>query len=127
MAAGPLQVCAGQVAGCKAAIHTMRDFYCDNRLEVALLVVSSNAFNSVNCQAALHNISILCPALSIILHNTYGAPTHLFVTGQGEISSREGTTQGDSLAMSMYALATLPLIKTATFYCSRCFSGMVCR
>ena len=91
------------------------------------LTRSSNAFNYVNRQAALHNISILCPALSMILLNTYGAPNHLFVTGQGEISSREGTTQGDPLAMSMYALATVPLIKTATFYCFKCFSGMVCR
>ena len=75
------------------------------------MVDASNAFNSVNRQAALHNISILCPALSMVLHNTYGAPTRLFVTGQGEISSREGTTQGDPLAMSMYALATVPLIR----------------
>ena len=110
-AAGPLQVCAGQVAGCEAAIHAMRDLFCDDRAEAALLVDASNAFNSVNRQAALHNISILCPALSMVLHNTYGAPTHLFVTGQGEISSREGTTQGDPLAMSMYALAMVPLIR----------------
>ena len=89
----------------------MRDLYCDDRSEAALLVDASNAFNSVNRQAALHNISILCPALSMILQNTYGAPTHLFVTGQGEISSREDTTQGDPLAMSMYALATVPLIR----------------
>ena len=58
VAAGPLQVCAGQVAGCKAAIHAMRDLYCDDRSEAALLVDASNAFNSVNRQAALHNISI---------------------------------------------------------------------
>ena len=75
------------------------------------MVDASNAFNSVNHQAALHDISILCPALSMVLHNTYGAPNHLFVTGQGEISSREGTTQGNPLAMSMYALAMMPLIR----------------
>ena len=67
MAAGPLQVCAGQVAGCEAAIHVMRDLYCDDRSEAALLVDASNVFNSVNHQAALHNISFLCPALSMIL------------------------------------------------------------
>ena len=81
--AGPLQVCAGQVAGCEAAVHAMRNLDCDDRSEAALLVDASNALKSVNCQTALYNISILCPALSMILHNTYGAPTHLFVTGQG--------------------------------------------
>ena len=75
------------------------------------MVDASNAFNSVNRQAALHNISILCPALSMVLYNTYSALTHLFVTGQGEISTREGTTQGDPFAMSMYALAVVPLIR----------------
>ena len=38
--------------------------------QTALLADVSNAFNSVNHQAALHNISILCPALSMVLHNT---------------------------------------------------------
>ena len=111
VAAGPLQVCARQVAGCKAAIHAIRDLFCDDSSEAALLIGASNAFNSVNHQAALHSISILCPALSMVLHNTYGAPTRLFVTGQGEISSCEGTTQGDPLAMSIYAPATVPLIR----------------
>ena len=119
VAIGPLQVCAGQAAGCEAVVHTMRDIYCDNRSEAALLVDSSNGFDSVNCQQALHDISILYPALSMILYSTNGVANHLFVTGQGEISSREGTTQGYPLAMSMYALATVPLIKTATFNCSR--------
>ena len=113
----------GQVAGCEAAIHAMKDLFCDDRTEAALLVDASNAFNSVNCQAALHNISI---ALSMMLHNTYGAPFCLFVTGQGKISSHKGTTQGDPLAMSMYALAMEPLIRKlhSTVFC---FSGMVCR
>ena len=75
----------------------MRDLYSDTSLETALLVDATNAFNCVNHHAD-HNISILCPALSMILHNTYGA-------GQGEISSREGTTQGDPLATSTYTLA----------------------
>ena len=98
-AAGPLQVCAMQVAGCEAAIHAMQDLSCDDRAEAALLVDASNAFNSVNYQAALQNISTLCPALSMVLHNTYGAATCLFATGQGKISLREGTSQGDPLAM----------------------------
>ena len=54
---------------------------------------------------------MLCPALSTILHNTYSTAVWLFVVGEGEISSTEGTTQGDLLAMAMYALAVVPLIR----------------
>ena len=45
-----------------------------------------------------------------ILINTYRAPTELFVDGD-TLLSQEGTTQRDPLAMPMYALATISLIK----------------
>ena len=61
----------------------MKDLFCDASSEVALLVDASNSLNSVKRQAALRNISILCPALSMVLHNTYGVPACLFVIGQG--------------------------------------------
>ena len=111
LAAGPLQTCAGQSAGSEAAVHAMKAMFDDNGCEAALLVDATNAFNCVNREAALHNISILCPALSTILNNPYAQPVRLFVVGEGEIPSCEGTTQGDPLAMAMYAaLAVIPLI-----------------
>ena len=110
-AAGPLQTCAGHAAGSEAAIHAMRDMFYTANCEAALLVDASNAFNSINRKAALHNIAILCPSLSTVLHNTYSAADRLFVNGEGEIPSTEGTTQGDPLAMAMYALAVVPLIR----------------
>jgi hypothetical protein len=109
-AAGSLQLCAGQIGGCEAAIHAMRKIFQTPESEAVLLVDASNAFNSLNRNAALHNISITCPSIAQILINTYRAPVRLFVTGSGEISSTEGTTQGDPLAMAMYALAIAPLI-----------------
>ena len=60
-ASGPLQVCAGQESGCEAAIHAMRQIFAGEEAEGALLVDATYAFNSINRQAALHNISIMCP------------------------------------------------------------------
>ena len=101
-AAGPLQVCAGQDGGCEAAVHAMWSIFHDPATEGCLLVDASNAFNTLNRRAALHNISILCPPLSPILINTYRAPVRMIVVGSGEIASTEGTTQGDPLAMAIY-------------------------
>ena len=42
--------------------------------------------------------------------NTYQTPIRCVICGDGEITSSEGTTQGDSLAMAMYYLAIKPLI-----------------
>jgi hypothetical protein len=82
----------------------MREIISSDETEAVLLVDASNAFNTINRQAALHNIGIICPSLSRVLNNTYQAPVRLFVTGGAEIESSEGITQGDSLAMAMYAL-----------------------
>ena len=109
-AAGPLQLCAGQIAGIEAAVHAMKTALEDDDTEAVLLVDASNAFNSLNRRVALHNIRYLCPSLATILINIYRDPTELFVDGH-VLSSEEGTTQGDPLAMPMYALATIPLMK----------------
>ena len=75
-----------------------------------ILVDASNAFNRLNRQATLLNCRAICPALSYILINTYRNNSQLFVDGQC-ILSKEGTTQGDPLAMAMYATGTQPLIR----------------
>ena len=108
-AAGSLQLCAGQIAGIEAAVHSMKEAFSSEGTEAVLLVDASNAFNALNRDAALHNIRHLCPVLSTILINIYRESTELFVDGL-TLASVEGTTQGDPLAMPMYALATIPLI-----------------
>ena len=108
-AAGHLQVCAGQDGGCETAVHTIREIFKNPESEAVLLVDATNAFNSLNRQAALHNITVSCPPLTQILINTYRAPIRMIIPGNGEIAFTEGTTQGDPLAMAMYALAITPL------------------
>ena len=44
--------------------------------------------------------AILCPKFSKILINTYQYLVRLVICGNGEIYSTEGTTQGDSLAIT---------------------------
>lgn len=61
-------------------------------------------------QAALVNCEVLCPTIAPILINTYHEPPLHFTDGECMLS-KEGTTQGDPLAMVMYAIGTLPLIK----------------
>ena len=87
----------------------MRESFNSPETEAVLLVDASNAFNSLNRQAALLNIRHLCPSIATALINTYRDPSSLFVDGSS-LLSQEGTTQGDPLAMPMYAIATTPLI-----------------
>ena len=108
-AAGSVQLCAGQSGGCESAIHAVRSLFSDPESQGLLMVDASNAFNSLNRQLALINISRLCPSFSKVLINTYRDPVSMFIDGEF-IFSTEGTTQGDPLAMGMYALATIPLI-----------------
>ena len=109
-ATGTKQLCTGQIAGVETAIHSVHDLFQHKDTEAVLLIDASNAFNSLNRKVALYNVQFTCPELSAILQNTYGAPSDLFIDGE-TIQSQEGTTQGDPLAMPMYALATLPLIE----------------
>jgi len=107
---GSLQVCAGQEAGGETAVHAMREIYEDENTEAILLVDASNAFNSVNRKAFLHNIKVICPSIATFVINCYTTPSRLFVIGGYELSSEEGTTQGDPISMAVYAIATIPLI-----------------
>ena len=107
---GSLQVCAGQEAGCEAAIHAMHSIFESEETEAVLLLDASNAFNSINRNAFLHNVKVICPSISTYVQNCYNDSSRLFVVGGKEIKSTEGTTQGDPIAMYIYAIAIIPLI-----------------
>ena len=68
-----LQTCAGHDAGSETAVH---ELFGAATNEAALFVDSSNAFNCINRQAALHK---LCLSFSTMPQNTYHSPV-----GQGK-------------------------------------------
>ena len=87
----------------------MRSAYERNDIHGVIFADASNAFNRLNREVCLRNVQRLCPEFAPALINTYRSPAQLFVDSE-VILSGEGTTQGDPLAMPMYALGTLPLI-----------------
>ena len=109
-AAGSSQLCAGQESGSEAAVHAIHKIFKEEETEAVLEVDATNAFNRLNRQSTLQNIRVLCPSLATALINTYRNNAELFIDGES-VLSREGTTQGDPLAMGMYALGILPLIR----------------
>ena len=58
----------------------------------------------------MKNIENTYPSLLTAIKNSYYNPSKLFVNKK-TIYSQEGTTQGDPLAMVMYGLAILPIIR----------------
>ena len=111
---GYQQMCAGQEAGCEVAIHAVRDLYDLDSTHGFIQIDASNAFNSINRNVLLHNIKIICPQIATYVTNCYNKPARLFITGGKEIQSTEGTTQGDPIAMGMYALGLMPLLTSIT-------------
>ena len=105
---GSQQLCAGHTSVCEAALHAARSIFSDPATEAFLTVDATNAFNSLNRRVALRSIMKL---LSKALVNTYRSDIYLYI-GEETLLSREGTTQGDPLAMAMHAIATVPLIET---------------
>ena len=86
----------------------------DQQTEAVLLVDAANAFNAVDHKAFLHNINIICLSIATFVRNCYSRPSRLIVIGGVEIASSEGTTQGDPVAMALYAIAIIPLILNDT-------------
>ena len=72
--------------------------------------LTCNVFNFLNWQLALVNICHFCPSLFNILINTYKYNVQLFID-RDDMWSREGTIQGNPLAMPMFAVGVFPLIR----------------
>ncbi|XP_063615254.1 uncharacterized protein LOC134788297 [Penaeus indicus] len=104
----------GNLQVCEAAIHTMRKIFDEPDCDAVLMVDASIAFNNFNRKVTLHSTRIKCPNFARYIENLYSQPAKQFVsdreTGRCEIiESAEGTTQGDPIAMAMYAIGLLKL------------------
>ena len=68
---GLLQLCTGQKSGSEIAVHAMQIIFQADETDAVLLINVSNAFNAFNRAAALHNIRVLCPMITVYAINTY--------------------------------------------------------
>ena len=108
-AAGALQLSAGQDAGVEVVVHAVHDIFSKENTEAILLIDAENAFNSINRKVMLHNMKFLCPLISTYICNFYAAPARLFILGEDEILSKEGTTQGNPTSLGAYTVGILPM------------------
>eukprot|EP01002_Notosolenus_urceolatus_P004821 NODE_227_length_2442_cov_30.139992_g170_i1.p1 GENE.NODE_227_length_2442_cov_30.139992_g170_i1~~NODE_227_length_2442_cov_30.139992_g170_i1.p1 ORF type:complete len:701 (-),score=136.70 NODE_227_length_2442_cov_30.139992_g170_i1:339-2351(-) len=111
-AAGSAQVCAGHSSACEAACHSFQERFAKPDTQVLLLVDASNAFNKMNRQQALRNIGKLAPTLGSVARNVYGSSSRAMLSDGTSIPSVEGTVQGCPIAMQVFAMGTIPLIRS---------------
>ena len=81
----------------EGAIDTVYKLLISTVMMVGVLLVDArNAFNSVNCVAALWNARIVWPQCSHFLFNTYWGYARMFVHILGQFMlNREDVMQGD--------------------------------
>ena len=68
---GAIQLCAGLLGVCDAAVYAMQKLDDDDDADTVLLVDATNAFYSLNIQTAFHNVSSSCPTIHTLLVNCY--------------------------------------------------------
>lgn len=96
--------------GSEAAVQAMRNIFEGDDTDAILLIDAINPFNTLNRAAALYNTRLLCPTIAAYAINRYRLPSRLFIVGDQELISSEGTTQSDQLSMALYAISLQPLI-----------------
>ena len=107
---GNMQLCAGHAGGCEVGVHAVVDMFNGEDTEGVIQVDASNAFNSINRKILLHNAKVICPEFATYIYNSYCVQARMFIVGGKEIKSKEGTTQGDPIAMASYGIGLTPLL-----------------
>ena len=109
----PLQVGVGCKAGIEKAVHTVRAWCEQNSnsgTKVLLKIDFRNAFNSVDRETALREISRHFPGLARWAHWCYEEDSKLFF-GDHTVASSCGVQQGDSLGPLAFSAALHPILK----------------
>ena len=75
-----------------------------------MLVDASNAFNSLNREVFLHNLSHICPGIFAFVKNCYNSSSRPFIIGGKELKSNGGNAQGDPVCMASYGIGVTLLI-----------------
>ena len=107
---GYQQLCASLESGCEVAVHAVVNLFEEDMIHGFIQIDASNPFNLINRTLLLHSGRILFPEIATYINNCYIKPSRLFITDGKEISSKEGTTQDDPIAMGMYALGLMLLL-----------------
>ena len=81
----------------------MTSVYEGDGTETFLFVHVATIFNQLNRQVANHSYQFMCPALALILINTYSDPS-LQLVDKKHLQSNEGTSQENPLATAMYGM-----------------------
>ncbi len=117
-ACGVDQLCAGLEAGIEAGVHAANLIWQQHAHEEEwgfLLVDACNAFNEGNRMLMLWRVRHRWPSGARHVFNCYRHFAMLIIRCGNDlfliILSKEGVTQGDLLAMVMYGLGLLPLIR----------------
>ena len=105
------QLSKGQVAGFEFAIHAMYDVFNDDNTEGILVIDAENAFNSIDRNVIRYNLKFKFPVIATYISNCCMCPATLFITGGGELLSKEDTTQNDPTSVGAYPFGILPLLQ----------------
>ena len=107
---GYQQLCASLESGCEVAVHAVVNLFEEDMIHRFIQIDASKPFNLINRTLLLHSGRILFPEIATYINNCYIKPSRLFITDGKEISSKEGTTQDNPIAMGMYALGLMLLL-----------------
>ena len=89
---GPLQTATGLQFGAETATHFMQWMFQKDWNKAVILADARNISNSLNKQAALHNIRVIWPQIASALINTYRRLARLIILGASDFYFVKGKT-----------------------------------